>query len=347
MKVVASVEYEKLKEIGIGEGMNSKVYLANDPQLASNIAVKEIPKADFGNKVERFFAEAQAMYKTKHENIVPVHYACATATHVCIAMPFFKQGSFARAIKQGPAPLSQVLSSGRAILAALAQIHLANLLHLDVKPSNVLLSDRGVAMLADFGQAREMSPTGVAVPSRIYHLAVPPEAYSGAVALPSDIYQTGLLLYRAANGDPHFMAQWSVDHVKQAEAVRKGRFPRRDLFMPHVPQRLRTAIRKALRVQPHERFQSALEFSDALDRVELQLDWKTTIISTGYCWECVRSEQPDLVVTAKCAGATWATEVYTLTPARKRAKGRSLFWKSNLSWSDALKHLNEVFDHLQ
>lgn len=349
MKVVAKVEYQTLGEIGAGEGMNSKVYLASDPQLAGTIAVKEVPKADFGNKVDLYFREAQAMYKTQHDNIVPVHYACATDTHVCIAMPFFKRGSFARLIHDGPAPASLVLSTGRAVLAALAQIHLRQLLHLDVKPSNVLLSDRGVPMLSDFGQAREMSPTGVATLPRLYHLAIPPEAYAGVVAVPSDIYQAGLLLYRAANGDPHFRQQWSYDHRKLKDDILKGRFPDRKRFMPHVPQRLRTTIRKALRVKPEERYQSATEFADALGKVACDLDWTTVVGPAGeFTWTATRADQPDLLVKAHSNSATWSVEVFTVaTGGRPRAKGRSLFWKKGLSWKDANRHLTEVFDHLR
>ena len=347
MKVVASVGYEKIREIGAGEGMNSKVFLVRDPQLAGEIAVKEVPKIDFGNKIDRYFAEAQAMYRTRHENIVPVHYACATDTHVCIAMPFFKKGSFAQMLASGPAPLSIVLSMGRAVLAGLAQIHLANLLHLDVKPSNVLLSDRGAAMLADFGQSREMSPTGVATIHGVYYLGVPPEAYTGVVALPSDIFQVGVLLYRAASGDPHFKAQWTHDHAKHKKAVLAGRFPQRDSFLPHVPPRLCSVIRRALRVKPEERFQSAMEFVDALGRVPCDLDWRTTVRPEGYFWECDRNGQPSLQVQALQVGEEWSTEVYTGTGGTRRAKGKSVFWKSRLSWKNAKTHLREVFENLR
>ena len=350
MKVVASVEYQKIKEIGAGEGMNSKVYLATDPQLSGTIAVKEIPKKDFGNNVSLYFAEAQAMYKTKHDNIVPVHYACETGTHVCIAMPFFKKGSFAKLVTAGPAPLSLVLSTGRAVLKALAQVHLANLLHLDVKPSNVLLSDKGVPMLADFGQSRQVSSAGVATASRLYYLAIPPEAYvhGGAVAVPSDIYQAGVLLYRAANGDPHFKAQWNVGHVKQKEAITKGRFPRRDLFLPHVPRRLRTVIRRSLKVKPEDRYQSAVEFADDIGKVACPIDWRTKIGPQGeFRWRADREGQPALLVSALPANGKWNVEVYTEGGrAGRRAKGKAVFWAKGLAWKKAVTHLTEVFENL-
>jgi serine/threonine protein kinase len=349
VKVVAEVEYEKLEEIGAGEGMNSLVYKARDPQLAGIVAVKEVEKANFRNNISDYFAEAQAMYKTKHDNIVPVHYACATGTHVCIAMPFFKEGSFAALIKAGPAPLSLALKVGGAVLAALAQIHLAKLLHLDVKPSNVLLSDRGVPMLSDFGQARRLSSAGVATVPRMYWQGVPPEAYGGAVVVQSDIYQAGLLLYRAVNGDPHFQRQRILDPGKMKAAILKGKLPRRDDFLPHVPQRLRTIIRKALRVDPAERFQSATEFADQLGKVACDLDWNTTVHATGSIeWRAQRADQPRLIVLAEVNQGAWSVKTYTEgTKGARRAKGLSVFWRELPSWKEASAHLTQVFENLR
>lgn len=349
MKVLAKVAYERLEQIGAGQGMNSIVYRARDPQLAGVIAIKEIEKADFGNDVADYFAEAQAMHETKHDHIVPVHYACATETHVCIAMPFFEKGSFASMVKAGPAPAAMVLRVGSAVLLALAQVHLAGLLHLDVKPSNVLLSDRGVPMLADFGQSRRVSPTGVATVPRLYTWGVPPEAFRGVVAVPSDVYQAALLLYRAANGDPHFNRQRpSSDPGKLRLAIEGGRFPRRDEFMPHVPQRLRTVIRKGLRVDPSERYQSATEFADALGRVACERDWVTVVESSGaLVWRAARPDQPTLVVTAEPNASVWKTAVFTESGGQRRAKGKSLFWRDGLTWKQACVHLTEVFENLR
>ena len=60
MQVLGSLTYETLREIGVGEGMNSKVYLADEPQLGGQVAVKEIDKADFGNVPAEYFKEAHA-----------------------------------------------------------------------------------------------------------------------------------------------------------------------------------------------------------------------------------------------------------------------------------------------
>jgi eukaryotic-like serine/threonine-protein kinase len=98
MQVVAQIQYTRCGQIGIGQGMNSTVFLAHDPQLCGYFAVKEIEKSRLGNDVTLYFAEAQAMFATSHPNIVPIQYACETVTHIVLAMPHFASGSLATRI---------------------------------------------------------------------------------------------------------------------------------------------------------------------------------------------------------------------------------------------------------
>ena len=161
MKAIASLEYEKLRQIGAGQGMNSTVYLANDPQLGGEIVVKEVPLTTFVNPFQAYFQEANAMFAVDHPNVVPVHYAGTTATDVCIAMPHYPKGSLADLLAGGPLPVSQVLRFGQDVLAGLARIHAAQYIHFDIKPSNVLISNNNRGMVADFGQSRALGPGGV------------------------------------------------------------------------------------------------------------------------------------------------------------------------------------------
>ena len=160
MKVAATLEYEKRQEIGVGEGMNSKVYLAHDPQLGGQIVVKEVPISTFGNTVDTYFAEAQAMFASTHPNVVPVHYAGTAGSSICIAMPHFSRGSWAKQLAVGPSPVSTVVRIGQDVLAGLAHIHIGGYVHFDVKPSNILLSSTGRGVLSDFGQSRTIGPNG-------------------------------------------------------------------------------------------------------------------------------------------------------------------------------------------
>src|SRR5438093_498540 len=102
MKVLGSITYQTLGEIGKGEGRNSKVYLADEPQLGGRVAVKEIDKAQFGSSATEYFKEAQAMYRTTHENVVPIHYACQTPTSISLVMPHYPNGSLAKRISDRP-----------------------------------------------------------------------------------------------------------------------------------------------------------------------------------------------------------------------------------------------------
>jgi eukaryotic-like serine/threonine-protein kinase len=262
-------------------------------------------------------------------------------------MPHFTRGSLASRIETRPLPLGEVLRLGHGVLTGAAQIHVKGFLHFDLKPTNVLYTDGDVPMIADFGQARKLSPTGVVQMPPMYPTAIPPETYlSGTGSVASDIYQIGLLLYRAVNGDDFYRAQEPHPAVLKDRVIR-GRFPDRGRFLPHVPRRLRTLIRKALRADPGTRYQSATEVQDDLSKVEFALDWTAEPLPTaGRQWRVVRADGSKLFVYLLADGARWKTEVYTEASAR-RAKGRATFWKRQLSLNDAFAHLTQVFQELE
>ena len=350
MDVLAAIQYKKVQPIGVGQGMNSEVFLAFDPQLNGEIAVKEIPKGHFGNNFGEYHREARVLFATEHRNVVPVRYGCETATHVCLAMPYFKNGSLASRIATGPLRLREVKRVGLEVLNALMRVHIKDFLHFDVKPSNVLFSDIDVAMLSDFGQARRVLPGGVVQVPPLYATAVPPECYStGVGTVESDVYQMGLLLYRMANGDPFFSGQQPKTDAELRQKVERGKFPKRDAFLPHVPRRLRTIIKKALRVSPAERYRAAADFADALGRVRLPLDWEAKpVVGGGFTWTARRDAQPSLVVELKPESSAWCVEVNTVRSGDlPRAKNRSDFWRRGLTYPGALEFLRGVFKSLR
>jgi serine/threonine protein kinase len=347
MKVVAKLEYEKLGQIGVGQGMNSTVHLARDPQLAGDIAVKEVPLSSFANPLG-YFTEAQAMFAANHQNVVPVLYAGTTATDVCIAMPYYPRGSLASQIATAPPRLSDVLRYGQDVLAGLAQIHRVGHIHFDVKPSNVLLSDTGRALVADFGQSRAIGPGGAVTVPLLYRHCVPPEVFSGGAAtILADVYQAGLLLYRLVNGDAEWQRQVPADVNELARRITKGRFPDRSRFLPHVSDRLRRVIRKALSVDPADRFQSATEFADALGRVPLPLDWQcSTGAGAAMSWRAERAPRPALIVELQPAGGNWNVAFFTDGTGKRRARDRATAWRSNLKGDEAYRHLRDLFRSL-
>ncbi len=349
MQVLAEISYTKLKQIGVGQGMNSRVYLADDPQLGGQVAVKEIEKSHLGNDPDRYFLEAEAMFRVAHDNVVPIQYACQTSTLISLAMPYYRNGSLSPRIRDRPLQLSEALRIAQGVLAGLARIHLVGYIHFDIKPSNVLFSNTDKPMVADFGQSRSISPTGVVTVPALYFSAHPPETITTGVATKlADIYQVGLLLYRALNGDDWFYTQIPPDRNVLMEKIEHGKFPDRNRFMPHVPKRLRTLVRKALHVNPAERFQSATEMANAFGRTSLALDWSVEPMTGGsFRWRASRFGQTDLIVELINQSPTWAVQTFTEKRGEpRRARAKSENWRSGLSLNNAHAHLKGVFERL-
>lgn len=347
MRVDGTISYTRIRQIGVGQGMNSTVHLVNDPQLGGEVAAKEIEKSRFPNPSE-YFNESTTLFSVAHDNVIEVRYACQTPDLISLVMPYYRNKSLADRIADRPLQLSETLRVAQGVLAGLAHIHLRNFIHFDVKPSNVLFSNTNRPMVADFGQTRAISPTGVVTVPKLYMSAQPPETINTGVATRvADIYHVGLLMYRAANGDGFYKAQHPGPAVVMTKIAR-GKFPDRNRFMPHVPQRIRTLIRKALRVNPDERFQSATEMADALTTVDLALDWSVEpILLGGFRWRAVRPGQCDLVVELRDIGGACSVETCTEKKGEpRRAKNKKDNWRTGLTVNDAYAHLEEVFERL-
>lgn len=347
MDVLSQYQYTKRQSIDGGQGQNSiGVFRAFDPQLQREVAVKEIAKASFRNPTE-FFAEAQAMFKSDHPNVVPIRVASQTNDRICLSMPYFRNGSLSARIAVNPLPLRDVLTIGREILAGLGAIHAGGSIHFDIKPSNVLFSDQNVAMIADFGQAREVGPNGITLmPSRMYAPCTPPEAIanSGLGTTHSDIYQVAVTLYRALNGEPAFDRQLtSAAQFTLGDEIVSGRFPKRSVFLPHVPDQICRIIRKAMNVNPAKRYSNAADFSNALARVSIGNNWNTVLgASGGVQWTSTRPSQPAIRVELTPDGTKWDVSIHTLTNSAPR-KARTSLWKRGVTRVEADKHLSQLF----
>lgn len=166
MQVVSEILSKKIKQIGIGQGRNSKVYLAYDPQLDGEIVIKEIPLNKF-NDPAKYFTEAQNLYKNKHPNVMPVMYACKDNDYIRIAMPYFKNGSVQDYLNKAPLTTKQLIYWSFQFLFGLHYIHSNGYIHYDIKPTNLLIHDDGSVMLSDFGQAKPTNILGVAENSSV------------------------------------------------------------------------------------------------------------------------------------------------------------------------------------
>ena len=348
MEVVAEIKYDRQHPIGVGEGLNSQIFMIIDSQMGGQLVAKEIDKADFRDPAE-YFEEAKAMFATSYQDIVPIQYACETSTHVVLAMPCYPNGSLAGRIRTNPITARELVRISQGILRGLSQIHAAGFVHFDIKPSNILFDNANSPLVADFGQAKKILPTGAATQPYLYDLTIPPEVYAtGSGSFLSDIYQSGVLFYRAINGSRLYEMQFSgLSDTAIADKVAKGKLPDRNLFLPHVPQRLRKIIRRALKTNPSERYQSATEFAAALARVDTGLDWVTTLSPSGEaCWDASRAGMAPLRVELLTDGRAWITTAWTVNGTQRRAKDPANCCRSGLSFAGAVKQLNTIFRQL-
>jgi serine/threonine protein kinase len=206
--------YRLLTEVGRG-GMGT-VWHARDEVLGRDVAVKEVilPHgfSDEEREIQhkRTFREARTAARLGHPGVVTVYDVVEEDGRPWIVMELIRGRSLQEQIKQdGTLPPRRVAEIGRQMLGALSAAHEAGILHRDVKPSNVLVTDSRSprAVLTDFGIARAQSDatltqTGMLIGSPAY---IAPERARGLVAVPaSDLWSLGVTLYAAVEGKSPF-----------------------------------------------------------------------------------------------------------------------------------------------
>jgi serine/threonine protein kinase len=239
LPTTASITFTRLSRIGAGQGMNSEVYLIHDHQLDTQLAMKFVSKAKVPHAAD-YFAEARRLHDARHRHVVDVKYACSDDTQICLAMPYYRSGTLHTLLDQRYLTVRQIVQYGLEFLSGLHHVHVKGIVHLDVKPTNVLLDDSDTAALADFGLSREVTAHGLADMPYVYVPHIPPERLTASeVSKSADVYQAGLTLYRMCVGNEEFERQMAVHGSRLHEAVTAGTFPDRQRFLGHIPPRLR------------------------------------------------------------------------------------------------------------
>lgn len=281
----AELNFETIKEIG-QEGKNSQVFLAHDIQLDGEIVVKKIEKSKIIKSTE-YYEEAKKLYASYHSNVVKVNYGCSDADHIYIAMPYYKCGSLKSMIDTKNLTIREIIRYSIQFLSGLHHIHSKGLIHFDVKPDNILISDSDEALLSDFGLAKAMNSFGFASPEQIYCKQIPPETFTNTnKTIHFDIYLSGLTLYRLLNGENHFQRQLNFQSTTDYKyAITSGLFPNREAYLPHIPLKLQRIVNKAISVNIADRHQNVLELINDLSDIDENLDWRFAQESTSNYWE--------------------------------------------------------------
>ena len=256
----------------IGHGGFGVVYKCHQPTLDRTVAIKVLISDIDEKNVERFLREQRAMGKLSgHPNIVHILQAGVTPSgRSYIVMPFHARGSLEDQIRRdGPVSCSAALRVGVKMAGALETAHRARILHRDVKPANILLSDYGEPELTDFGIARVASggfETGKGVVTGSPAFTAPEVLSGGPPTAVSDVYSLGATLFCLITGHAAFERRAGEKLVAQFLRITTQPVP--DLRAGGIPGEVCTVIERAMSQDPGERFASAAEFGAALRELQ-------------------------------------------------------------------------------
>jgi eukaryotic-like serine/threonine-protein kinase len=257
----------------LGRGGMGAVYLAEQPGLGREVAIKELIAPD-PTGLKRFMQEAQVMARTSHPNLVQVHDMELQGNVNYIVLEFVKGRSLRAWMSESELPPPQVFAVMHGVLQALDYAHRHSIVHRDVKPENVLISDEGNVKVADFGIARltddsgsggTATKTGTTVGTPQY--MSPEQVASSKVDGRSDLYSAGIMLYELVAGQPPFTAtEADGPFTLMAKHVQAPPKPP-SVYRPGLNLELEQVILKSLSKRPEERYQTGKEFDQAMSEV--------------------------------------------------------------------------------
>ncbi len=251
----------------------SRVFLAEETRLGRQVVIKVLPPdMGAGVNVERFEREIQLAARLQHPHIVPLLTAAAAGDLLYYIMPYIAGESLrAKLSREGELPVAEALKILREVVDALSYAHRNGVVHRDIKPDNVLLSD-GHAVVTDFGVAKAVSSSsgkssltslGVALGTPAY-MAPEQAAADPHVDHRADIYAVGTLAYEMLTGRTPFVAPTPqallAAHITQtADPVTK--------YRAAVPAALNALLMRCLEKRPADRWQNAAELLAQLEMV--------------------------------------------------------------------------------
>ncbi len=262
---VLSGRYEILEKIGSG-GM-AVVYKAKDTLLGRPVAVKILHDqyAQDETFVRHFRREAQSGAGLSHPNIVSIYDVGQHQDDNFLVMEYVEGTNLKDIIRNfGPLEEGQVLRMGIELCEALEHAHENGLIHCDIKPHNILVTDKGKVKVTDFGLSRACTSDTITFNSSMVgsvHYFSPEQARGGRADIQSDLYSASVVLYEMATGQVPFTAESPVSiALKQIseEPVPPGQ------INPEVSPELEQVILKGMSKSPDARYSSAGEMKEAL-----------------------------------------------------------------------------------
>src|SRR5829696_6534680 len=269
MQQLVDNRYRLVKPLGSG-GM-ADVYLAHDSILDRDVALKVMSTRYASDEefVERFKREAQSAAALSHPNIVSIfdRGASEDGTYY-IAMEYLPGGTLKdRILKRGAFPTHTAAGVALQIAEALRAAHERGVIHRDIKPHNILITDSGDVKVTDFGIARAASSSTMTRTGSILgtaHYISPEQAMGEPVGPASDLYSLGVVLYEMLTGELPYDAETplgiAMKHVN-------GHLQPPKAVDPSIPNGINAITCRLLAKDPEDRYASDAELIEDLERV--------------------------------------------------------------------------------
>lgn len=305
----------------LGAGGMGDVYRAAHLRIGHIVAIKFLNRA-VGDPsfLERFLNEACIQAGLKHPNIATLHGFSEFRNSPYIIMEYVEGQTLDERVKLGgPLPPMEAIAIFKTVVTAVGYIHNCNIIHRDIKSTNVKITANGQVKLLDFGIAKAASTPQVTEIGSIIgtppYLA--PELFRDAKAdVRTDVWALGVLFYEMVTGQMPFAGETLGCLV---EKIGKGEYCRPSILNPTIPNQVETIIARCLNKHPNNRYQSAQDLIQDLERAS---PGKPTLPPTRLASAPVRwvaeKLRPRPTPVARQAVATPALPVPIARPARKR-----------------------------
>ena len=258
----------------IGGGGMGFVYRALDTSLQRYVAVKVLrsgaswsDQASSDREVEVLLQEAVSQARVNHPNVVTIFFVGKQDSEPFLAMELVKGSPLSGFVNAGDLSYQKLISYGLQIARALQFSHRLDVIHGDIKPSNLLVQEDGIVKLSDFGMARRESRSDSSTHGGTPNYLAPELLRGGKTTVASDIYALGVTLYEVTFGELPVklrgkrISGWRKQH-QSSEVVYPKPWPE------HLPEQWQTFLQKMLEKEPENRYQTYDELVTDLESIE-------------------------------------------------------------------------------